>query len=112
MRNDASFGYDLLLSEGMPTATQDPKALCEILKVFQKDQGRARFQVLARKPTPDEKRDHVASKFIMGNGDYKGMLMIRIRCVQGQSVQFDDRTGQRIVSLLDYPMLRFSCERV
>ncbi len=50
-----------------------------------KDAGRARLQVLARKPSHAEIRDEVTSRCVFDRGAVKGFFLLRIWRAQGHS---------------------------
>jgi hypothetical protein len=85
-----------------------PKTLHDTRMLKKKDTGRARFQVLVRKPSREETNDEVLGRYIFDRCRVKGQMLLRSRCVQGHSgstLRNATRVGQDFAQDCKYPFL-------
>ena len=110
--SDASLGgeiaFALLLQKHVFRQGDSPRTLYDAMMLKEKDRGRPRFQVLVRYPTTEEKEDEVADRYIFRLGALSGMILLRIRSVQGHSgetMQRISRVGHVVVEKAAVPRI-------
>ena len=81
----AEVAFALLTQRHMFHQGDSPRTLYDALMLNKKDAGRPRFQVLIRHPSKQEVDDDVACRYIFTHGKMSGMILLRIRSVQGHS---------------------------
>ncbi len=75
----------MLLQRQLSHQGDSPKRLYEATMLKMKGTGRARFQLLVRKPNREEVNCDVASRYIFDRGAMRRLLLLRVRCIQGHA---------------------------